>query len=85
MNGYQPAFPRTLLYADEDGATNAMSYSIMAGMNLRTWLTGMAISGSALTLNRREVQLIASDAVALADAVLAELTKNPRESRDDKR
>lgn len=62
--GHQYAFPA----AQSDGPEH---------MDLRTWLTGQALSGLNLTafLTRTEVNLHAEMAVQLADTVLIELSR----------
>jgi len=67
-----PAFPTSL-------ANNP--HGIYGGMSLRAWLAGQSLSGiiaaDVVATQKWDTKNVAGEAVRLADAVLAELTKQP--------
>lgn len=64
-----PAFPRTLLYEDMDGAMNAVSYHQMAGMSLHDFFAAAAIQGMLAAGGRAN---LVSDAFDIADTAIHE-------------
>ena len=74
-----PAFPRTLLYEDQEGVMNAVSYSFMAGMSLRDYFAAAAISnqGSHNGTVPQDYNQAAQWAYELADAMLRERERKP--------
>jgi hypothetical protein len=73
-----PAYPRTLLYEDQEGAMNAVSYSFMAGMSLRDYFAAAALNQrKMLSTGAYYAADAAREAYEIADAMLRERERKP--------